>query len=346
MLQIQNINWQDVLNFLIAMGEAVCDAAQTILREQPVAERARVAGRSGSDVIYQIDRDIEDIIISALRQQAERFGGVVLVAEGIGETEVTTFPDDIESEAAALRVIVDPLDGTRGLMYEKRSAFFLAGAARNKGEQTRLSDIEAAVMVEVPTTRMYLSDTLYALKGGGVGGITRNLLDGSRAAFTPTPSTATTIEGGFAQISRFFPPGKDLLAQLEEELLQTLFPNAPPGHILTFEDQYISTGGQLYELLTGKDRFTADLRASLYRRLEREGKRVGHICHPYDLAAHLIGVEAGLIITGADDQPLDAPMNTTHPCDWMGYANGRIHAQVAPVMRELMRKHGLLPVNA
>ncbi len=345
MLQPQNVNWQDVLNFLMAMGEAVCDAAQKILRDKPVAERVRVAGRSGSDVIYQIDRDIEEIIVNALSQRAEDFGGVVLVAEGIGETEVTTFPDHVKSDAAALRIIVDPLDGTRGLMYGKRSAFFLAGAARNKGEQTRLSDIEAAVMVEVPTQRAYLSDTLYAVKGGGVSGVSRNLLDGSRTTFQPTPIVEPTIEGGFAQISRFFPPGKDVLAQLEEELLRTIFPDAPPGHILTFEDQYISTGGQLYELLTGKDRFTADLRASLYRRLEREGKRIGHICHPYDLAAHLLGVEAGLVITGADDQPLDAPMNTTHPCDWIGYANAHIHAQVAPALRELMRKHGLLPVN-
>ena len=52
-----------------------------------------------------------------------------------------------------MRIIIDPIDGTRGLMYDKRSAFFLAGAAPNRGDSTTLQDIEVAAMVELPTTR-------------------------------------------------------------------------------------------------------------------------------------------------------------------------------------------------
>jgi fructose-1,6-bisphosphatase/inositol monophosphatase family enzyme len=74
---------------------------------------------------------------------------LVLVAEGIGEEGRRDFgPPD----GARVRVIVDPIDGTRGLMYDKRSAWFLAAVAENRGEETCLADTFAAVMVELPTS--------------------------------------------------------------------------------------------------------------------------------------------------------------------------------------------------
>ena len=60
-----------------------------------------------------------------------------------------------------------------------------------------------------------------------------------------------------------------------------------PRRAACFEDQYASTGGELYELIAGHDRFIADLRplvksASLPPPL---------CCHPYDLCTALIAVE-------------------------------------------------------
>ena len=49
-----------------------------------------------------------------------------------------------ESEAV-WRIIVDPIDGTRGLMYQKRSAWILTGVAPNRGPSTSLRDIVLAV---------------------------------------------------------------------------------------------------------------------------------------------------------------------------------------------------------
>ncbi len=304
-----------------------------------------MSGHAASDVIYQIDRDAEDIIVAALEERAGAFGGVALVAEGIGEgaEEISVYPRGMREDGAALRFIMDPIDGTRGLMYDKRAAFFLAAAAPNRGRATRLADLEAAVMVEIPTTRLYRADTLTAARGQGARGATRDLLRHTRHPFVPRPSAEASIQGGFAQVSRFFHPGKELLARLEEELLETLFPKAQDGEIMTFEDQYISSGGQLYELLMGHDRFTADLRAGLYRRLRGEGQRTGHTCHPYDVAGHLIGTAAGLVITDSQGQPLDAPLDTTSAVDWIGYANAGIRAQVEPVLLRLIRQYGLGP---
>ncbi len=327
-------------DFLISVGEAVCDVAQAMLRREDVEQRTRIRFHHDSDVIYAIDVEAEEVIVRMLEENAARFGGIVLVAEGIGKTGETVYPRGSSPEQAQWRVLLDPIDGTRGLMYDKRSAFFLAGAAPNRGIGTRLRDIEVSVMVEISTSRMHVSDVLSAVRGGGAQAYRRNLLDNSREPFRPQPSRHTTIRGGFAQISRFFPSGKELMARIEEELIARLFPDAPDGEVLTFEDQYIASGGQLYELLTGKDRFIADIRPAVFQQLHGS-VRPTLTCHPYDLAAHLIGEECGLILTGLDGKPLDGPMDTLTPMGWVGYANREIHSEVGPVFMELLQIHGL-----
>src|SRR5690606_20886508 len=150
------------------------------------------------------------------------------------------WPSHLKEEETAVRIIMDPIDGTRGIMYNKRSAFFLAGAAPNKRSLMHLQDIEAAVMTELPTSKAYLSDSFYAIKVKGAFGLQRNLFNNKINTLHARPSSASTIIGGFAQISRFFPPGKDILAKIEEELIASLS-EIQEGKALLFEDQYISS---------------------------------------------------------------------------------------------------------
>ncbi len=266
---------------LCETGLRICRRVHHSLHTQSLEERAAVHSESSDDTIYQIDRDVEDLLIEEIETHAEELGGVVLVAEGLErEGELYTAPNSIDPADAAWRILMDPIDGTRGIMYDKRSAFYLAGAAPNRGESTTIQDIELAVMVEIPTSRSYLSDTLWAIKGEGARRFTHDLKTGAVKPRSITPSTSSTILGGFAQISRFFPPGRNILAQIDEEIIQTLFPNAPEGRAILFEDQYISTGGQFYEMLIGHDRFNADLRASLYRRMRGDGFTAGAYMSP------------------------------------------------------------------
>ena len=44
-------------------------------------------------------------------------------------------PDGASEADCQWRVIVDPIDGTRGLMYQKRSAWILTGVAPNRGDR-------------------------------------------------------------------------------------------------------------------------------------------------------------------------------------------------------------------
>ncbi len=336
------MNYEWIRDVLIQIGRQVCNRVHHSLIHQSLEDRTAVHAETAEDTIYNIDRDVESIILPLLNKDAGNLGGIVLVAEGIGDESGLVIPDDDDSETVAWRLIMDPIDGTRGIMYDKRSAFFLAGAAPNRGETTSLRDIEVSVMVELPTSRSHLSDEFWAIRGQGVHRTTRNLSTGEYIPRSIAPSQSKTILGGFGQISRFFPPAKEILARIEDELVSALFPNPPVGRAILFEDQYISTGGQLYEILTGHDRFVADLRASLYRRLKKEGQWTGLTCHPYDVSAHNIAHEAGLIVTDATGAPLDPLLDTTSAVDWIAYANPSIRSEVEPVLLGLLRKHRLI----
>jgi hypothetical protein len=333
------VNPRAIVQPLLKLGESVRDAVRRALAERTPEERIQVHGKAASDVIYRIDLDAENVILGFLREEAQNLGGIVLVAEGMGEGTVNAYPKGTDPLKAAWKIMMDPIDGTRALMVGKRGAFFVAGAAPHHGTGGNLSDIEAAVMVEIPTDRSNLSDVLWAVKGGGTQGYTRDLKDGSSHPLTPTPSKEPTIHGGFAQVSRFFHPGKDVLAALEEELVRELYPKAQDGEIVAFEDQYVCSAGQLYELVMGRDRFTADLRHSLYTKFRREGRRTGHECHAYDLSAHLVALEAGIVLEDGRGNPLDAPLDTAANLDWAGYANRGIRDQVSPVLARLVKKH-------
>ncbi len=68
-------------------------------------------------------------------------------------------------------------------------------------------------------------------------------------------------------LSKFFVGSKGWLADLEETLVREIL-GAPVGASpQTFDDQYISTGGQFHQLFTGRDRFNADLRPLAHRKL-------------------------------------------------------------------------------
>jgi hypothetical protein len=105
-----------------------------------------------------------------------------------------------------------------------------------------------------------------------------------------------------------------------------------------FDDQYIATGGQLYELLVGHDRFLADLRPVFFEALGLPPKLT---CHPYDICTELIAREAGVIVTDADGQPLSAPLDIRAHVAWAGYANEQLRARIEPHLRALLA--GLSP---
>jgi fructose-1,6-bisphosphatase/inositol monophosphatase family enzyme len=304
-------------------------------------ELARVAREEEGDTIYAVDRIGEDQLLGFFEEELAREAPLVLIAEGLAGGEVV-LPRGAPEQAALWRIIVDPIDGTRGLMYQKRSAWILTGVAPNRGPDTSLADIVAAVQTEIPLRKQHLSDELWAIRGQGASAERRDRLSGRVRPLRLQPSRAAGIAHGFAMLARFFPGAREELAAIDEEIVLGALGPVQPGKAHCFEDQYISTGGQLYELMAGHDRFVADLRPTMERTLARRGLALGICCHPYDLCTELIAREAGVIVTDEHGGPLHAPLRVDPDVSWVGYANPEIRAQIEPLLQAALRKRGLL----
>jgi hypothetical protein len=263
----------------------------------PAGELARVVEETQGDTIFVVDRISEGLLVELFERDVAPSNPLVLIAEGI-EGGRLVLPRRCSEADALWRVIVDPIDGTRGLMYQKRSGWILTGVARNRGPGTNLQDIELAVQTEIPLVKQHLCDTLWAVRGEGVCAERVNRLSGESQPLHPRPSGAGTIRQGFATLARFFGgAARDELASIDEELVYRILGPVLPGKVHCFEDQYISTGGQLYELLAGHDRFVADLRPLMEQTLARRGLAIGLCCHPYDVCTELIARELGVLVT-------------------------------------------------
>ncbi len=394
---------------------------ETIMKSRTNGDFAAVSRSAMADTIYGVDTAV-DPLLEAFCEEWGNETPLVLVAEGLedehGREGPVVFPRGLRADRALIRVIVDPIDGTRGLMYDKRSAWALAGVAPNKGPGTRLRDIEIAVMTELPTSKMGHGDVLWAIKGQGTRAVRERLeekkslvepqvfLDdlthrpvgrvltkmgkvadehvidalnhqnreggrigdilvgrghvteqdvqialafqaGEEPDMAPAimsiitgeplrvrPSQATDIHHGFASVANFFPGTKELSSRLMEHLAKNLIGPADVTKATVFDDQYISTGGQFYELVVGHDRFTADLRPAFYK---LQGQPEGLCCHPYDCATLLIAEEAGAIITDAAGEPLDGPLDTTTGLNWVGYANPALRRKIEPLVQGFLQ---------
>jgi len=309
----------------------------------PLERISEIVQAAESDVKFDIDCAADEQITAFCERWASEDGTCfILVAEGISETpggtERMVFPRGAPEDRARFVLVIDPIDGTRELMYDKRSAWSLAGIAPYRPEGCTLADIEIAVQTELPPSKQMLADTLVATADTRTKCERLDLRTGRHlAAFHPTPSAARSLEQGFASVAKFFPCGKELMARIESYLAERLVGPASAGRAAIFDDQYISTGGQLYELMMGHDRFIADLRPLAEAWLARRGAELGLCAHPYDLCTELIARRAGVEVTTPDGRPLTAPLNTTTPVAWVGYANPHLRRLIEPHLQEALK---------
>jgi fructose-1,6-bisphosphatase/inositol monophosphatase family enzyme len=317
---------------------------EACVRAEP-GDLFRIDRDDEGDTIYAVDRISEELLIEFFEQEIASDAPLVLIAEGIQQGRLV-LPRGIDERDAVWRIIVDPIDGTRALMYQKRSAWILTGVAPNRGPHTGLKDIELAVQTEIPLVKQHLADSLWAIRDRGAGAERFNRLTGERTPIRPCPSKADTIAHGFAMVARFFPGAREELAAIDEEIITGALGPVRPGKAHCFEDQYLSSAGQLYELMAGHDRFIADLRPLMERLLARQGKALGICCHPYDLCTELIARELGVIVTSPAGEPLDAELSTEPDDAWVGYANKAIRAQIEPLLHEALRRRGLIDSTA
>ncbi|MFZ0739315.1 MAG: hypothetical protein WBL70_00445 [Candidatus Acidiferrales bacterium] len=311
--------------------------------ERAAMDLSRVVRDTEGDTIFAIDSVSEDLVIEFFEREIAPRSPLVLIAEGLPGGQIV-LPRGTPEIEVQWRILVDPIDGTREWMYQKRSAWILTGVAPNRGPSTTVADIVLAVQTEIPLVKQHLVDAVWAIRGQGASGERINRITGERRPLPLQPSNAKTIEHGFAMLSRFFPGARDEIAAIDEEIILEDLGPARPGKALCFEDQYISTGGQFYELMSGHDRFNADLRPLMGKLLQRRGWALGLCCHPYDVCTELVARETGVIITDPSGAPLRAPLSVEPDVAWVGYANDTIRRRIEPLLQAALRKRGLLEV--
>jgi len=305
----------------------------------------KVAGVTAADTIYGIDTIAESALFSFL--EARQYEAPAFILVGEFETgEAIRFGKG----QPQFRALLDPIDGTRLLMHKKSSGWILTGIAPERGDDTRLSDIFFALQTELPPPKQFFSDTLWASQFTEARGLRENLPTGAQTPLTFYADPATDLMHGFISFVNLFPRGKQLLATLEEEFLYSpaIVADTPReelrkhAEIPIFADQHLSTGGQLYALMTGQLRMVADFRPLLNRRWRRQDETTVLCAHPYDLAAWLIAQRAGVALYAADGAILDGPTDPTAEIGWIGFANHQLAARYLPTLLQILKRHHLL----
>ncbi len=330
-----------LLSPLRQLHEKIRDAIVSVCEQEPPENLTKIAEDGVGDTIYAVDKISESLLIDFFEREIAPEMSLILIAEGLSGGRVV-LPRGTQENEAVWRIIVDPIDGTRGLMYQKRSGWILTGVAPNRGSGTNLQDIALAIQTEIPLVKQHLSDQIWAFRGEGVQGERFNRISKEKNNLYLKPSKARTIAHGFATISRFFPGVREELAAIDEEIVRFALGPVQSGKAHCFEDQYICTGGQLYEMMAGHDRFIADIRPLMEKTLDKQNLSLGICCHPYDICTELIGRELGIIITDIEGRPLKSPLNIHAPVSWVGYANENIRQQIEPLLQSALRRRGLL----
>src|SRR6266550_7834322 len=111
---------QHAIDRLVEFQKIVRDV---VTRSHASTGSHEVLRSTAADTIYKIDTDVEPLLEDFCREWAKTTP-LVLIAEGIenesGVEGVKVFPEGAREEDAKIRLIVDPIDGTRGVMYDKR----------------------------------------------------------------------------------------------------------------------------------------------------------------------------------------------------------------------------------
>jgi hypothetical protein len=321
-----------LLAALRAAHEAIRAEVVRICEQQATEQLAAVAAYEGGDVIYALDRVCEPILLERVGSFASEWS-CVLVAEGLGSDGATVLPAGRSADHAELRV------GRADRRYpradvQQAPCLDSDRVAPNRGETTTLADIQLAIQTEIPLPKQHLCDTLWAVAGQGAAGERYNRLTGERQPLRPRPSTVATIAHGFGAVHRVSPGARAQLAAIDDAVVERLLGSPPAGPSLVWEDQYISVGGQQYELMMGHDRWIADLRPLV-------APGISACAHPYDLASELVAREAGVIVSDPAGRRLAAPLDVTIRVAWVAFANPALAAQVGAALRQVLVEQGL-----
>src|SRR5579862_9579106 len=98
---------------LRTLHEQIRNAVVTACEQAALEDLAQVAKEEEGDTIYAVDRVSEELLVEFVEREIARDTPMVLIAEGLDGGQIV-LPRGAPEEQAVYRIIVDPIDGTRG----------------------------------------------------------------------------------------------------------------------------------------------------------------------------------------------------------------------------------------
>jgi fructose-1,6-bisphosphatase/inositol monophosphatase family enzyme len=321
---------------LLDLADRIRTAARTALVEAVVSGSlesiARSVGQGAGDVTFGLDVPTERVLDLWLREAAAG-GPLSLLTEESGWRHMgpdsAGRPSDLRGfDHGGPRIVVDPIDGTRMLMADMRSAWTVIGFASPGNAQPSLSDVSAGVLSEIPDSRGGIWRRMRAVRGQGCTYEERRLTDGySLSSRRMSAGADDRADRGFFPFFKYMPDQRPAIATIEAEFLARLAQDEGADVRSCWDDQYISNAGQLALLALGSYRMIADLRAW---HAQRHG-RTTLTSKPYDVSgAVLCAQEAGCIVEAVDGGKLDFPLDAKTPVSFVGWANAATRKRLAP----------------
>lgn len=331
-MEFTSTDWETIRSLLCSLQRVLLDELLRERQKLSTTEMSAISHITIADTIYGIDAVSERLILEWMEKHWPTNWPVELVMEGLEDRDSVTFPAKTPIDETWLRLIIDPIDGTREIMWDRRSAWALAAVAPQKGEATRLSDTQVAAMTELPTTKGAFADQISGVRGRELTAERIRLSDGKVETFPLEPYNGDSLLHGFAGLASPFPGARQIVGAIEEKFYAEL-ESADPHTLPIFNDQYLSTGGQILDLITGRLRFFGDLRPYVFSRQKRAQALC---CHPYDVCVALLAELAGVVLESPTGEPLDPPLDTTTPVAWVGFANARLAARARPALHRAL----------
>lgn len=296
------------------------------------ADLARVAGVGAGDTTFGIDLEPEALTAAWAEDLACR-GPLSILTEDAGWRHLgpraRTWGQLPDFDHGGPRFVVDPVDGTRNLMFDLRSAWAAIAMCPPGQSMPTLSEVNAAVVQELPASRAARAQRFVANSPATCLIADFQLTpEGLGPELSRSPQIAddsAQVDQGFFPFFHFHVEGRAPIAAIERRFLARLAEHEGADLDTIFDDQYISNAGQLMLLAQGKYRMIADLRAY--------GDSNTICSKPYDVAAAVFCARAaGAIVEVPDQTPLDA----TTPVAFTAYANAATAARLGPHLRSAL----------
>ncbi|MEM1452240.1 MAG: inositol monophosphatase family protein [Planctomycetota bacterium] len=302
---------------------------------------ARAVGVGAGDTTFAIDVVAEQVVERWSRGVAAR-RPLSLLTEDAGWRHLG--PDgrggvhELDGfDHAGARIVLDPIDGTRNVMHDLRSAWVVASLARPGAGVPRYADLVLGLVSEIPDTRSEIVRELSAVRGSGASARIAHATTGEvlRDDAPLRVDEEARLDRGYFPYFGYHPAHRASVQALGAEVVRRLEDEHGIDPSTVLDDQYISSGGQLALLALGHYRSIVDARGTL---AQGAGVRT-QTAKPYDMAgAALVAQEAGCVVVHPSGAALDLPLDAETPVDFAGFHNRATADAILPLLAESLRR--------